>query len=102
MAQIGGAFHLPSCIADSCPRVAARPVASVAASPESVERPIARAARLVHADRVSDAVPIVSAALTGAPPGNGGCLLAVEPLLRVGHDHDAWAPALTVVHLRAR
>jgi len=44
----------------------------------------------------------VCAALTAAPLGNGGWLLAREPLLRVGHDHNAWAPALAVVHLRAR
>ncbi len=63
---------------------------------------VARAARLMHANRVSDAVPIVSAALSAAPRGNGGWLLAVEPLLRLGYHPDVWAPALAVVHLRAR
>lgn len=53
--------------------------------------------RLVHAHDVSTAVPLVSAALAAAPPGNGGWLLPVEPLLRVGRVHDAWAPALAVV-----
>ena len=78
------------------------PAASGPDAPEPVDPAVARAARLVHANRVSDAVPTVSAALTAAPPGNGGWLLAVEPLLRVGHHPDAWAPALAVVHLRAR
>ena len=39
--------------------------------------------------------------LTAAPPGNGGWLLAVEPLLRAGHDPAPLAPALAVMHLRA-
>ena len=71
-------------------------------TPEPVDVAIARAARLVHANGVSHAVPLVSAALAAAPPGNGGWLLPVEPLLRVGRAHDAWAPALAVLHLRAR
>lgn len=78
------------------------PVASSADAPAPVDQAVACAARLVHANCVSDAVPIVSAVLTGASPGNGGWLLAVEPLLHVGHHPEAWAPALAVVHLRAR
>lgn len=78
------------------------PAASAADAPDSVDQAVALAARLVHANRVSDAVPIASAALTAASPGNGGWLLAIEPLLRVGHHPDVWAPALAVVHLRAR
>jgi hypothetical protein len=77
-------------------------LASHADAPEPVDHAVARAARLVHANRVSDAVLTVYAALTAAPPGNGGWLLAVEPLLRVGHDPDVWALALALVHLRAR
>lgn len=77
------------------------PVASVTDAPEPVDQAVARSARVVHASRVSDAVSIASAALTAAPPGNGGWLLAVEPLLHVGHHPEAWAPALAVVHLRA-
>lgn len=57
---------------------------------------------LVHAGGVASAVPIVSAALAAAPSGNGGWLLAVEPLLGVRHALDAWAPALALLHLRAR
>jgi hypothetical protein len=71
-------------------------------TPAPVDVAIARAARLVHANDVAHAVPLVSATLAAAPPGNGGWLLPVEPLLRVGHPHDAWAPALAVLHLRAR
>ena len=71
-------------------------------TPEPVDVAIARAARLVHANAVSNAVPVVCAALAAAPPGNGGWLLAIEPLLRVAHAPDAWVPALAVLHLRAR
>lgn len=45
---------------------------------------------------------IVSAALVAAPAGNGGWLLAVESLLGILLGLDAWAPALAVLHLRAR
>lgn len=68
----------------------------------TVDAAMAGAARLMHAGDVAKAVPIVSAALAAAPPGNGGWLLAVEPLLGVRHAPDAWAPALAVLHLRAR
>lgn len=78
------------------------PVATEPDTPEPVDGAIARAARLVHANDVSHAVPVVSSALAAAPAGNGGWLVPVEPLLRVGHAHDAWAPALAVLHLRAR
>ena len=71
-------------------------------APEPVDLAMARAARLVHANDTSNAVPVVCAALAAAPPGNGGWLLAIEPLLRVAHAPDAWAPALAVLHLRAR
>jgi tetratricopeptide (TPR) repeat protein len=73
-----------------------------AGTPECIDVAMARAARLVHANRIADAVPLVSAALAAALPGNSGWLLPVEPLLRVGHARDAWVPALAVLHLRAR
>jgi len=47
-------------------------------------------------------VPIVSAALVAAPSGNGGWRPAVGSLLGIRHGLDAWAPALAVLHLRAR
>ena len=75
---------------------------SDADAPDLVDSAVARAARLVHAGDVQDAVPVVCAALNAAPPGNGGWLLPLEPLLRVVHAQDAWAPALAVLHLRAR
>ncbi|MGE0361138.1 MAG: winged helix-turn-helix domain-containing protein [Vicinamibacterales bacterium] len=78
------------------------PAATEPDTPESVDGAIARTARLVHAHDVCHAVPVVSSALAAAPPGNGGWLLPVEPLLRVGRALDAWAPALAVLHLRAR
>ena len=71
-------------------------------TPEPVDLAMARAASLVHANGASHAVPIVSDALAAALPGNGCWLLPVEPLLGVGHARDAWAPALAVLHLRAR
>ena len=73
-----------------------------AGTPEPVDHAVARAARMVHMGNIADAVTTVSAALTAAPPGNGGWLLPVEPLLGVRHGLDAWAPALAVLHLRAR
>jgi hypothetical protein len=75
--------------------------ASDAGTPESIDVAMARAARLVHANDVSHGVPIVSAALAAALPGNCGWLLPVEPLVGVRHARDAWAPALAVLHLRA-
>jgi tetratricopeptide (TPR) repeat protein len=78
------------------------PAAADANAPETVDSEIARAARMVHAGNVQTAVSIVTAALTAAPPGNGGWLLPIEPLLRVGQYRDAWAPALAALHLRAR
>ncbi|MEZ5417440.1 MAG: winged helix-turn-helix domain-containing protein [Vicinamibacterales bacterium] len=71
-------------------------------APEPVDFAIARAARSVHAGDVPSAVPIVSAALAAAPPGNGGWQLAIEPLLRVNRSPESWAPPLAVLHLRAR
>lgn len=73
-----------------------------AGTPEPVDHAVARAARLVHAGDVDSAAPIVSAALAAAPSGNGGWLLAVEPLLGARPGLDAWAPALAVLHIRAR
>ena len=69
---------------------------------EAVDSAIARASRLVRAGHVQRAVHIVSAALTSAPQDNGGWLLPIEPLLRVGRDHQEWAPALAALNLRAR
>ena len=90
--------HAGLAIVDELP-VSAAPDSS---TPEPVDLAMARAARRVHANGVSHAVPIVSAALAAALPGNGGWLLPVEPLLGVCHARDAWAPALAVLHLRAR
>jgi tetratricopeptide (TPR) repeat protein len=73
-----------------------------AGAPEPIDHAVARAARMVHGGNVAGAVPTVSAALAAAPPGNGGWLLPIEPLLRVHRAPDAWTPALAVLHLRAR
>ena len=73
-----------------------------AGTPEPIDHAVARAARLVHEGNIADAVHTVSTALSAAPPGNGGWLLPVEPLLGVRRNPDAWAPALAALHVRAR
>jgi tetratricopeptide (TPR) repeat protein len=90
--------HAGLAIVDDHPVAAATDLA--ASGP--VELTVAHAARLVWAGDLSGAVPIVTAALGAAPPGNGGWLLPIEPLLGVRHARDAWAPALAALHLRAR
>lgn len=80
------------------------PTAAAADPPASgpIDLAVAHAARLVWANDLSGAVPIVTAALGAAPSGNGGWLVPIEPLLGVRHARDAWAPALAALHLRAR
>ena len=63
---------------------------------------MAHAARLAWAGDVPGAVVIVTGALSCAPPGNGGWLLPIEPLLGVRQAHDAWTAALAALHLRSR
>lgn len=73
-----------------------------AGAPEPVDRAVARAARMAHQGNIADAAHTASAALAAAPPGNGGWLIPIEPLLGVRQGLDAWSPALAVLHLRAR
>ena len=63
---------------------------------------MAHAARLVWTGDVPGAVLILTAALSCAPPGNGGWLLPIEPLLGVRQARGVWTPALAALHLRAR
>jgi hypothetical protein len=86
--------HAGLAIVNHHPMVAA----AAPAAPGPVDLAIAHAARLVWAADV----PIVTAALSCAPPGNGGWLLPIEPLLGVRQARDAWTPALAALHLRAR
>ena len=68
----------------------------------SVDLGFARAAVLASGNDVQGAAELVSAALRSAPPGNAGWLLPIEPLLYIGRARDAWTPALSALHLRAR
>lgn len=77
-------------------------VAAGPLTPEPIDLAMARAARLAGAGDLSGAVASVTAALAAAPPGNGGWLLPIEPLLGVRHARNAWAPALAALHVRAR
>ncbi len=90
--------HAGLAIVDNHPIVAA----AAPAAPGPVDLAMAHAARLVWAGDVPGAVLIVTAALGAAPPGNGGWLLPIEPLLGVRQARDAWTPALAALHLRAR
>jgi DNA-binding winged helix-turn-helix (wHTH) protein len=72
------------------------------AAPGPVDLSVASAARLAWAGDVPGAVRIATAALGTAPPGNGGWLLPIEPLLHVRHAREPWTPALAALHLRAR
>ena len=76
--------------------------ASARQAPGSVDLAFAHAARLVATGDVPAAAGVVAAALGAAPPGNGGWLLPIEPLLGVRQAGNAWAPALAALHLRAR
>jgi DNA-binding winged helix-turn-helix (wHTH) protein len=65
-----------------------------------VDAAIFQAAQLVAAGDHAGAARIVDEALAGAPAGNAGWLLPIEPLLNVAARPDTWARALA--HLRNR
>jgi len=60
---------------------------------------IARAVALTFAGRRDDAVRLVDAALAAAPPGNGGWVLPVEPIL--APNGPAWGALLARLRSRA-
>jgi hypothetical protein len=62
---------------------------------------MAGAARAALSGAHAEAARMLSDALTDAPPGNGGWLLPVEPLLNVRANPDAWGPALARIKTRA-
>ncbi len=66
----------------------------------TLDEAMAKAALRIAAGDAPGAAQLVAAALTAAPAGNAGWLLAVEPLLAVRRDRAAWASALA--HVRAR
>ena len=66
----------------------------------SVDAAIVHAALLVTAGAHDDAARVLDEALAGAPDGNAGWLLPIEPLLNVAARPDCWAHVLA--HLRNR
>ena len=96
--------------AEALRRVERHPLASclLAGLPEShdaatraslVDVAMARAVTLTAAGQRAEAAALLDAALNAAPPGNGGWILAVEPMLRVGGPE--WEPALARLRSRA-
>lgn len=76
--------------------------ANVAAPlPSSIDAAVVRAAILGLAGRHADAAQLVDEALIGAPPGNAGWLLGVEPLLHVSAHPEAWGAAVARLRTRA-
>jgi hypothetical protein len=63
-----------------------------------VDSAIAKAVALTCDGQRGDAAAMLDAAIAAAPPGNGGWILPVEPLLRVGGPE--WEPVLA--RLRSR
>jgi DNA-binding winged helix-turn-helix (wHTH) protein len=68
--------------------------------PPSIEASLVRAACLAVSGSHAEAARIVANAMAGAPAGNAGWLLPIEPLLNVKAQPDVWTPALA--HLRNR
>jgi tetratricopeptide (TPR) repeat protein len=68
-------------------------------SANPVDAAMATAVALTCAGRRADAAAAVDAALAVAPPGNGGWILPVEPLLQAGGPE--WEPVLARLRSRA-
>jgi DNA-binding winged helix-turn-helix (wHTH) protein len=64
-----------------------------------VDAAMAKAVALTSTGRRAEAAAVMDAALAAAPPGNGGWILPVEPLLRAGGPE--WDPALARLRSRA-
>jgi DNA-binding winged helix-turn-helix (wHTH) protein len=81
-------------------------VSSIAAAdlpmgnPHGVEVSIAHGVAMTLQGDPAGAAQLVEASLSGAPPGNAGWFLPVEPLLQVA-GRAAWVPALERLRLRA-
>jgi DNA-binding winged helix-turn-helix (wHTH) protein len=67
----------------------------------SVDAAVCRAAQLAVDGAHTDAARILDEALAGAPPGNAGWLLPIEPLLHVTAHADLWALPLARLRNRA-
>jgi tetratricopeptide (TPR) repeat protein len=70
-------------------------------APLHIDEAMARAAILVHAGRVDAAAELCHRALAVSPPGNGGWLLPIDPLLRVARDKTPWTRVLDLLRRRA-
>ena len=75
------------------------PTAQQSGSP--IDIAIYQAAALVLQGHHRAAAHTIDEALAAAPPGSGGWLLPVEPLLNVNAHPDIWAPALARLQSRA-
>jgi hypothetical protein len=69
--------------------------------PISIDLAMARAAVLVARGEVSAATNLVASALDTNPPGNGGWLIPLDPLLSVASATGAWAAVLQKLRDRA-
>ncbi len=67
----------------------------------TVDAAIFHAAQLAMVGKHAEAANIVEQALAGAPPGNAGWLLPVEPLLQVTSHPEIWARPLAQLRNRA-
>jgi DNA-binding winged helix-turn-helix (wHTH) protein/Flp pilus assembly protein TadD len=75
--------------------------AAMSVSAPSFDAALTQAALLVVAGDLQDGMRLVEHALTGAPPGNAGWLIPVEPMLNVAAAPDTWAPVLARLRTRA-
>ena len=66
-----------------------------------VETQFLAAVALNAAGDAARAVQMIDRALAGAPPGNAGWLLPVEPLLNISRNPDVWAPVFARLRARA-
>jgi hypothetical protein len=69
-------------------------------NPQGVEVSIARGVALALRGDHARAAQLVEASLLGAPPGNAGWFLPVEPLLHAA-GRSEWVPAMERLRLRA-
>ncbi len=69
--------------------------------PIPVDLAIARAVPVAAAGDASGAARLVGDALASAPAGNAGCILPIEPLVRVDRDRSAWREVLALLRSRA-
>jgi DNA-binding winged helix-turn-helix (wHTH) protein len=104
----GAAAH--AAFAQALARIEGHPLAAImdgagprdapARTPGSpVDAAVARAVALTRRGRPADAIAVMDAALAAAPPGNGGWILPVEPVLQA--TGPGWEPVLARLRSRA-